>query len=732
MADDYEDLIVERTAKGWEDEFQGIISSMIDDAVSFVEGDIRDRRRLATDYYKGRLPDVDTEEAEADSSTVVLTDVRDTVLAMMPNLMRMFFGGSSIENYMPIGPEDEEFAKQATDYANLVVLQQDNPGFSIFWDWFMDALVRTVGFVMTWHEEIDVPQYATLRGLDEPTLALLMEEDASVKVLGKRTYTETTPDGEIELVDVKVRRTVKRKRIRVEPFPCEEAIVCSNANTYDMQRFEGLIGRRTLKTKSKLLELGYPESVIDELSTDDSLSQNEETRARRNDDGADLYAEDDHGDPSLTTYIYTEAIVWTDFDQDGIAERRLICTGGVNNTILKNEPIDYQPISVLCPYPEPFTFFGMSVADMTMDTQRMGSRIARDMLNSLAQSVSPMMGAVDGQVNLDDLLNPDISKVVRMRQPGMVMPITTPFVGADAMPVLGYIKAMREARTGVSDASQGLDPKVLQSTDNDAVMATLTNGQARMELIARIFAETGVKHLFKNILHLMTKYPDRERTVRLRGKWTTVDTSQFSAEMDVEVDLPLGRGTTRDQIAFLTAVNSDQGNLLDQLGPDNPIVTIDQFVETKRRITELGGFKNVDAFWLNPEAMQLDEKQAKTQAAMQNMQAKSGAQQQGPAAPDPEVEKAKIEKDLQIAQMNDAREREFKMAELQAEMQKNQADNEAKIIVAQIQQQGNAETAQIKAAVEQYKTDQNNRAKIIVEQIKPRGGADKGNGAAAH
>jgi len=726
MADDYNDMIVERSPKGWETEFQGIISSMIDDAVNFVEGDIRDRRRMATDYYKGRLPDIDTEEAEADSSTVVLTDVRDTVLAMMPNLMRMFFGGSSIENYMPIGPDDEEFAKQATDFANLVVLQQDNPGFSIFWDWFMDALVRTAGFVMTWHEEIDVPHYATLRGLDELTLALMTEDD-SVKILGKRTYTETTPDGDVELVDVKVRHTVKQKRIRVEPFPCEEAIVSSDANTYDMQRFKGLIGRRTLKTTSELVELGYDAKLVEDLPEDESITDNEESAARRSDEGSDFLTENDHGDPSLRKHVYTEVIVYTDFDQDGIAERRRICTGGTGNVILRNEPIDYQPISVLCPYPEPFTFFGMSVADMTMDTQRMGSRIARDMLNSLAQSVSPMMGAVDGQVNLDDLLNPDISKVVRMRQPGMVMPITTPFVGADAMPVLGYIKAMREARTGVSDASQGLDPKVLQSTDNDAVMATLTNGQARMELIARIFAETGVKHLFKNILHLMTKYPDKERTVRLRGKWTEIDTSNFSPEMDVEVDLPLGRGTTRDQITFLTAVNSDQGAILEQLGVENPVVTVDQFVDTKRRITELGGFKNVDAFWLNPDAMNPDEKQARTQAAVQNMQQQAGGgQPAGPAAPDPAIEQAKIQKDLQIAQMNDAREREFKMAELNADMQKNQSDNEAKILIAQLQQQGNVETANIKAAVEQYKTDQNNRAKIIVEQIKPRGGADKG------
>ena len=197
--------------------------------------------------------------------------------------------------------------------------------------------------------------------------------------------------------------------------------------------------------------------------------------------------------------------------------------------------------------------------------------------------------------------------------------------------------------------------------------------------------------------------------------------------------MPLGRGTVRDQIGFLMTVNGDQGRILDQLGPENPIVTIDQFVNTKRRITELGGFKNVDAFWLNPDAMQPDEKAAKLQAAMQNMQAQSQGDQQGPAAPDPQVEMAKINAMLQKEAMIDKREREFKMAELNADMQKNAADNEAKILIAQINAQTSVQSDAIKADITKYKTEMDNKTKIIVESIKPRGGDDNGpkpNGAA--
>ena len=146
MADTY-DLIEKKRSKKSEGEFQTLVAGMIDDAVTFAQGEIRTQRSQATDYYHGRLPDVDKIEAQADSSKVVLSEVRDTVLAMMPSLMRLFFGSDSPVNYTPLAPNYEKRAQQATGYASKLVLGKDNPGFSIFWDWFLDALVRKNGFV---------------------------------------------------------------------------------------------------------------------------------------------------------------------------------------------------------------------------------------------------------------------------------------------------------------------------------------------------------------------------------------------------------------------------------------------------------------------------------------------------------------------------------------------------------------------------------------------------------
>lgn len=727
MADTY-DLIEKKRSKKSEGEFQTLVAGMIDDAITFAQGEIRTQRSQATDYYHGRLPDVDKIEAQADSSKVVLSEVRDTVLAMMPSLMRLFFGSDSPVNYTPLAPNYEKRAQQATGYASKLVLGKDNPGFSIFWDWFLDALVRKNGFVKCWYETTKIPEYSLAKNIDEAGLAAFTE-DPEVKIIGQRKH-EADVDGEtVELWDLRLRRTTEQKRIRVAAVPCEEMIIARNANTYDTRRC-ALIGHKTTKFAYELIALGVSWKTIETYGTLDSdTDENEEKTARVFDENAEQF--DEAADPLMRRVTWTEVILEVDYDEDDLAERRKICCIGTGHRIVSNDPIDYMPFSALCPYPEPFTFYGLSVYDMVGDIQRINSRIARDMLNSLAQAVDPMMGVVDGQVNLDDVLNPDVSKVVRMRAPGMMMPIELPFVGAQAIPVMEYMKTIREARTGISDASQGLDPKVLQSTDNDAVMATLTNGQARVELIARIFAETGVKHLFENILHLTMKYPDK-RMAQLGGKWEEIDPAEWDIGFGVEVDMPLGRGTARDQAMMMQGIITQQKEILMALGPENPVTSVDKLTEALRRSTALAGFSNPDAFWFNPDAMDPEEKKGKEAAAMQKLQADRQGGSAGPAAPDPAVEQAKIQAQLEIARMNDAREREFKAAELEAEMQKNNADNQTKIIIAQMQQQGSVQLASIDATIEKFKTEQNNQTKIIVESIKPRGGADKGNGAAKH
>ena len=119
-----------------EEELQGVLSSEIEDAISFIDDDIGYNRAKATEYYLGD-PFGNEEEGR---SQVVSMDVRDTVQGMLPSLMRIFFGPERVVEFSPQGPEDVEMANQATDYCDFI-FKRDNPGFKILHSTFKDAQI---------------------------------------------------------------------------------------------------------------------------------------------------------------------------------------------------------------------------------------------------------------------------------------------------------------------------------------------------------------------------------------------------------------------------------------------------------------------------------------------------------------------------------------------------------------------------------------------------------------
>src|SRR5690606_18798780 len=200
-------------------------------------------------------------------------------------------------------------------------------------------------------------------------------------------------------------------------------------------------------------------------------------------------------------------------------------------------------------------------------------------------------------VNMDDVLNNEVGGVIRMRQPGMVQPYTTPFVGAAAFPMIEYMDRLREQRTGITDASQGLDAEVLQSTTKAAVMATVSAAQQQIELIARIFAETGIRRLYRLLLKLVCQYQDKPRTIRLRGGWVTMDPRSWNAGMDAIPSLAIGGGTPEERLATLAAIAERQEMLLERLGPNNPLVSLGQYSRTLSRMVQLAGFKDASQYF---------------------------------------------------------------------------------------------------------------------------------------
>jgi hypothetical protein len=307
---------------------------------------------------------------------------------------------------------------------------------------------------------------------------------------------------------------------------------------------------------------------------------------------------DESNNPMMQRVLYIESWIKVDYDGDGLPELRKICTLGDGHTIVNNEPADFIPFADFPCDPEPHTspLEANSIFDYTKDLQEIKSDILRNTLDSLAQSIHPRTAVVEGQVNIDDVLNNETGAIVRMRSPGMVQALTTPFVGREAFSMLDYIDQVKENRTGMSKASMGLNADALQSSTKAAVAATISASQSRLELTTRILAN-GMKKLFKNVLQLIVTRQDKPRIVRLRNQWVAIDPRAWTATMDVSVNVALGNGDTDQKMAMLQLILSQQKEALMQMGPQNPLVTPAQFSNTLRKMVELAGFKDSSQFF---------------------------------------------------------------------------------------------------------------------------------------
>jgi hypothetical protein len=584
-----------------EDELHGIVAGEIDDAQAYIDDVISPERAMAGQYYKGE-PFGNEEEGR---SQVISMDVRDTVQAIMPSIMRVFFGSSNVVEFAPNGPEDIQNAEQATDYVNYC-LTRDNNLFMVCYETFKDALVRKNGISKVWWNEDEDVQTYNFEGLSEEAYTVLAS-DPDVEIVEVEMETGEMammgPDG-IEIMVPKpteysctIRRTTKKGRLCVAAVPPEEFLIDRRARNIEDAEF---VAHRRYVTVSDLVKMGYEMDEIENLGyeTQDDFEGNQET-FDRNPNATILGA--GRTDLASRKILYIEGYVRVDMDGDGIAELRRVCVGGSAYKILHNERCDLIPFVSFCPDPEPHTFFGLSIADVTMDIQLIKSNILRNMLDSLAQSIHPRTAVVEGQVNLEDVMNTEVGGIIRMRAPGMVQPFSQPFVGQAAFPMLAYMDELRENRTGISKAAAGLDANALQSSTRAAVAATITAAQQHIELICRIFAETGMKVLFEKALKLITMYQDAPRMVRLRNQFVPIDPRVWNSNMDVVVNVALGSGTTEEKMNFLGQIAAKQEMLIQQGGVDNnPLVDLSQYRNTLAQMLAMAGFKDADMFFKNP------------------------------------------------------------------------------------------------------------------------------------
>lgn len=649
------------------------IQQLESQALGWQTGDLAADRARSIDAYLSKPYGNEVEGR----SQVVTSDVSDAIEGVMPSLIRVFTSGDDICQFEPFGPEDEEQAKQETDYINYVLTQQ-NRFLPILQTWLRDGLIGKVGYVKAiWDDSEDIEE-EEYEGLSEIELVTILS-DPEVEVIGQ----EVEEDGSIE---IKVKRKMGYGQIRIFNCPFEEVLVNEDHAEVSLRNAK-FVQHRPQMTISEIRQMGY--DIPDDISDTDDQEMYPEWMARNR--FSEEWDNNPGNDPSLRVVTFKETYMLVDYDGDGIVERRKICM--VGNTVLENEKCGSVPICAWTPLIMPHRHVGRSMAEMVEDIQKTKTGILRGGMDSIYLALNPRNVTSD-KVVLDDLLVSRPGGVVRL-QPGAmpgeghVMPLISPDVSGTAFPMLQYFDGVREIRTGVMRMGAGLQSDSINKLNSTATGASLmaSSAQGRQELIARTFAETGLRDLMLLCHELTRKHNTKEQVIKLRNRWVPVNPRTWRTRYDMTISVGLGTGNREQQMANITNMLMAQKEAF-HIG----VATPENIYNSLTKLAEAAGFKAPEQFFTNPtmapqKPPQPDPKMIEAQGKMQIEQAKMQSDQQkaqadfaikqNEAAQRMEIEKAKLE--LESMKMNMQIQIEQMKAQAQIELEREKLAMQAQL-----------------------------------------------------
>ncbi len=640
-----------------DDDVQSIAKDALDSAISFVESEIAEDRIKSQRYFEGET-DIGQEDGR---SKIVATKVRDTIRAIKPSLMRVFLSSENPVEYIPTSQEDVVGAEQATKYAHWKFQQLG--GYTLLNNAIHDALVKKTGILKIWWEENTSATIHTYTNVTEEEMAAIVNED-DVEVLEHTEETEIEVDEmgnqlSSSMHSLKVSHKKANGELKIMAVPPEEFVVDRNAKSVEDAY---IVAHRTEMRVSDLVEMGYDfeeVSNLSGLSSDDTYTDAEAFERK----GYEQDEEQNKQDVSMKKVAVTEAYMKMDKEGTGVAIMYRILMAGGDDKVLECEPYGDVPFAVFEVDPEPHTFFGRSVADLVMNDQDSSTAMLRGMMDNVALTNSPRQGYVQGQVNVDDLMNNEIGGLVRMKSPQALVDIATPFVAGQVLTAMQYMDDAVEAKTGVSRASMGLDPDALQNTSATAARLQAQQGSAQIEVMARNIAEGGMKRLFKLMLHILVENSCEETLMRLHGNFQPVDPRVWNTGMDLQVNVGVGTGQEAERHAALSQALQMQMQIWTQYGNGNGLVTMTGIRNTLGDMLALQGVKNVDRYFqpINPEieAQLIQEQQQMAAESPQITEAEALVQaEQYKADKQMEMQQLKLQIEAQKAIAVDDRERD--------------------------------------------------------------------------
>lgn len=651
-----------------DEELAKLVDGEFQTAIGAPEGELSLERAEALDYYL-RKPFGNEEE---DGSKVITSDVEDVVDGLMPSLLRIFTTADNLVSFDPVGPEDEEQAKAASDYVNHIFFKK-NPAFELLFFGMFDALVQKTGIYKAWWDESEEISTESYEGLSEMELLGFMDDEELEEVERTERKAETIDDSGQPVFntvfDVEFRRVTKTGRVKVECVPPDEYRISNDSRSLNPSGAR-MVGHERDVTRDELLAMGFDKKVVDDLPVSGNENNSTEKTSRR-DKTDDQTKSRKHRDKSQDMICLREAYIKADADGDGRAELLQVFTA--NGKLLSKEAADRQPFHMICPHPLPHKHVGRSSADKAMDIQLVNSTILRQTLENLYHSNRPRQGVWDqamGDTTMDDLLTTKVGTVVQFTRPvnEAYTSMQVPFTAGQSFPMIEYFDKVKRDRAGLQTDGEGLTPDALKNIQQSVMAEANDMSRMKIETIARIFAETGFKTLFQHIHELVLKHQNKMEWAKLRNQWVPIDPTQWRHRRDMTVNIGLGIGTRDRNLVHLDAIWQKQMQMVEG-GGLGLTVTPRNIWNTAKEIVNNANYKQPEMFFTDPGDKQApppsseQEKLAQMQAELQHRQQQLDAQKQA-------LDAQKLELDAQAQAIKHDRE----MRELERKYEKDRDD----------------------------------------------------------
>lgn len=584
----------------------------VEDAHNFMVSEFSDDWDKGEAYYAGKC-DLPVEEGR---SSVVKTETRDVIRAIMPNVMRVMLQAQKPVEYMPSSIRTAAYSEQQSLWVNHLFASCG--GYDVIYNAALESMKLKAGPVKIHWDENAHPEHIYATGLTPEELTAYNEQE---DIIIDEINSEESPTGGTTY-SMRATRYYENGRIRFESFPIYEFFTRRNASDLN-----DLHGHMRSVSVSEALEMGLEHDNWRQLDNDDPR-ENEASEAETQRRGYAMN-QDESPDVDLMNheFLLTEAYYHYDMDGDGVPEKYVFYFGGSAYEYLHHEKVEDFCIALVSVDPQPFTVIGRSVADLTKQSQDNETSILRAIVDNAHQANNPRPAADPSKVNFEDLMNNKIGAPIRTKGEARIQYTDTPFTAQGLLPFLEYLERDAEMRVGVTKAAQGLDPDALQSTDKEAVQNTIALSQGQIELMVRNIVNTGLIPLFRMALRLATRHMDKNQMMRFKGAVVPVDIGLFDPDLVAQPNVGLGTTSPEQKLSTLQFIYGEQQRYMEQFGMDNPFTSLRQVYNTLEDMIELGGIRDPGRYFnyidANTEAvigrMMAEQANQRAEQEQQNM-----------------------------------------------------------------------------------------------------------------